>query len=82
MEYFTRFELKAATARYCHLDNVLIDLLKNQVQYEIQTELYRGGIPLPTDYNGMKQRLRNIKISLKEEKLRKDAFHTGAPIPP
>ena len=37
---------------------------------------------MPTDYNGMKQRLRNIEISLEEEKSRKDAFHTGAPIPP
>ena len=35
MEYFTKFELKAATARYHHLDNVLIDLLKGQVRYEI-----------------------------------------------
>ena len=69
-------------ARYRHLDNVLIDLLKSQVRYEIQTELYRGGIPLPTDYGEMQQRLRNIKISLKEEKLRKDTFHTRAPIPP
>ena len=30
MEYFTRFELKAATAGYRHLDNILIDLLKSQ----------------------------------------------------
>ena len=30
-EYFTKFELKAAMAGYCHLDNVLIDLLKSQV---------------------------------------------------
>ena len=30
-EYFTKFELKAATAGYRHLDNILIDLLKNQV---------------------------------------------------
>ena len=80
--YFTKFELKAAMAGYCHLDNVLIDLLKSQVRYEIWTELYRGGIPLPTDYGEMKQRLRNIKISLEEEKLRKDAFHVGAPMPP
>ena len=43
-EYFTKFELKAATARYRHLDNILIDLLKSQVWYEIRTELYRGGI--------------------------------------
>ena len=34
-EYFTKFELKAATAGYRHLDNVLIDLLKSQVRYEI-----------------------------------------------
>ena len=82
MEYFTKFELKAAMAGYRHLNNVLIDLLKSQVQYEIRTELYRGGIPLPEDYNKMKQRLRNIEISLEEEKSRKDAFHTRAPIPP
>ena len=82
MEYFTKFELKAAMARYCHLNNILIDLLKSQVWYEIQTELYRGGIPLLTDYNKMKQRLHNIEISLEEEKLRRDAFHVGAPIPP
>ena len=82
MEYFTKFKLKAATAGYRHLDNVLIDLLKSQVRYEIRTELYRGGIPLPTDYGEMKQRLRNIEISLEEEKSRKDAFHVGAPIPP
>ena len=69
-------------AGYRHLDNVLIDLLKSQVRYEIRMELYRGGIPLPTDYNEMKQRLRNIEISLEEEKSRKDAFHTRAPIPP
>ena len=56
-EYFTKFELKAATAGYRHLDNILIDLLKSQVRYEIRTELYRGGIPLPTDYSEMKQRL-------------------------
>ena len=59
-EYFTKFELKAATAGYHHLNNVLIDLLKSQVRYEIWTELYRGGIPLPTDYGEMKQRLQNI----------------------
>ena len=35
MEYFTKFELKAATTGYCQLDNVLIDLLKTQVQHEI-----------------------------------------------
>ena len=69
-------------AGYHHLDNVLIDHLKSQVQYEIRTELYRGGIPLLEDYNKMKQRLHNIEISLEEEKLRKDAFHTGAPISP
>ena len=39
-EYFTKFELKAAMAGYHHLDNVLIDLLKSQVRYEIQMELY------------------------------------------
>ena len=81
MEYFTRFELKAATAGYRHLNNVLIDLLKSQVRYEIWTELYRG-IPLLTDYNEMKQRLHNIEISLEEEKSRKDVLHVGAPIPP
>ena len=59
-EYFTKFELKAAMAGYRHLDNILIDLLKNQVWYDIRTELYRGGIPLPTGYKEMKQRLRNI----------------------
>ena len=31
VEYFTKFKLKAATAGYHQLDNVLIDLLKNQV---------------------------------------------------
>ena len=35
MEYFTKFKLKVATARYHHLNNVLIDLLKSQVRYEI-----------------------------------------------
>ena len=34
MEYFTKFELKAATAGYRYLDKVLIDLLKGQVWYE------------------------------------------------
>ena len=77
MEYF-KFELKAATAGYRRLDNVLIIFSK----VKFNTELYRGGIPLPTDYDEMKQRLRNIKISLEEEKLRKDAFHIRAPIPP
>ena len=37
---------------------------------------------MPTDYNGMKQRLRNIEIALEEEKSRKDAFHAGTLIPP
>ena len=68
-------------AGYCHLNNVLIDLLKSQVRYEIRMELYRRGIPLLEDYTEMKQRLHNIEISLEEEKLRKDAFHTRAPIP-
>ena len=82
VEYFTKFELKAATAGYCQLDNVLIDLLKNQVRYKICTELYRGGIPIPINYARVKQRLYNIKIALKEEKSRNHAFHVGAPIPP
>ena len=82
MEYFTKFELKAATAGYHQLDNVLIDLLKNQVQHKICTKLCRGGIPIPTDYAEVKQRLYNMETALEEEKLRNHAFHTGAPIPP
>ena len=69
LEYFTKFKLKAATAGYCQLDNVLIDLLKTQVQHEIQTELYRGGIPILTTYKEVKQRLYNIEMVLEEEKL-------------
>ncbi len=81
-EYFTKFELKAATAGYWKLDAVLIDLLKSQVRQEIHTELYRGGIPIPTKYPEMKQKLYNIEMALEEEKSRSNAFHTGAPIPP
>ena len=77
MEYFTKFELKAATAGYRQLDNVLIDLLKNQVRHEIRTELSRGGIPIPTSYAGVKQRLYNIEMALEEEKSRNHAFHVG-----
>ena len=36
-EYFTKFKLKAATAGYHLLDNVLIDLLKNQVWHMNRT---------------------------------------------
>ena len=61
VEYFTKFELKATTAGYRQVDNVLIDLLKNQVQHEIHTELYRGGILIPTTYAGVKQRLQWVK---------------------
>ena len=35
LEYFTKFELKATTAGYHQLDNVLINLLKTQVRHEI-----------------------------------------------
>ena len=45
-------------------------------------KLYRGGIPIPTIYRGVKQRLYNIKMVLEEEKSHNNAFHTRAPIPP